>query len=169
MRKILFFIALCLVVVPSSWAQQLEGSVETSQGQKFFVQATGEDSAPEGTQDSTKTGDEQEQTEEENVLPTTITPEQKAEINIQAKKQTRGIIRTQKPRDRRSFLDALQMLDKKAARQQAMAEGKTDKEVEEAGATVKEPDVDPLNDKAMEEYMFEKVDVNERIITADEQ
>ena len=169
MKKILFLLILCFVACPA-WSQHLADSKKvTAEKPKFVVQTKQTTADAQQTEKTTDSEDESEQTEAEEMPPTTITPEQKAEINLQTSRQNRGNIRVQKPKDRRIFLDALQMLDKTAARQKAIAEGKSEKEIEESAEKVKTPDVNPLDDRDLEKYLFKKVDVNERIKTTDEQ
>ena len=166
MKKLFLFLGAMLILSFSARAQRIDSSTNA------IVKPVKQSEAIEKKQEVTQPAVQQQKTEEveiqEDLPPTTVTPEQKAEINIYSKRQTRGTVRTQSPRQRRSFIDALQMLDKKASRQKAIAEGKSDREIEKAAESVEKPKVNPLNDASMEKYLYEKVDVNERTKNADE-
>ena len=165
MKKQIALLIISLIVSCPALAQRMDNQTSSKEEPKFVVQ-TGQGTAnPTQTQDTINP----EEVEEDEALPTTITADQKKEINIQAKRQNKGTIRVQTPRERRSFMDALQMLDKKAERQKAMVEGKSDKEIEKAGESVEKPDVNPLNDRDLEKYLFKNIDINERMNKTDEQ
>ena len=63
----------------------------------------------------------------------------------------------QRPKD---FLQQVKRLE---------AMGKSDKEIEKAGESVEKPDVNPLNDRDLEKYLFKNIDINERMNKTDEQ
>ena len=60
--------------------------------------------------------------------PAEITPAQKSEITLKAKRSIRNNLRAQSVRQRRDFLTTLNVLDKKHKRQQALRDGKTEEE-----------------------------------------
>lgn len=93
---------------------------------------------------------------EEELPPVKMTPEQKAEIDNAAKKRLRSGMRRQGVRDRREFIDALTYVEKIQKRRAAMLEGKSDREVAEAEASVKKPDINPAIDSQMELYLHQK-------------
>lgn len=169
MKKILLILTAFFLTSFSVQAQHIDDSSNTiASSLKRIVPAekTVSSNSSVQMQQPSETADIKEEPEE--IPPTTITPEQKAEINIHAKRQTRGTVRVQSPRQRRSFIDVLQMLDRKAARQQAISEGKSDRDVEKAGEEIEKPKVNPLNDSSMEKYLYEQVDVNERTKVSNE-
>ena len=168
MKKLLLILGAFLMISFSVEAQHVDDS------SNVIAKPLKKNASPKNTsvlnpalqQEKAETPEVMEESEE--LPPTTVTPEQKAEINVHSKRQTRGTVRVQSPRQRRSFIDALQMLNKKSSRQQAIAEGKNDKEIEKAGDQVEKPKVDPLNDASMEKYLYENVDLNERTKNSDE-
>lgn len=96
-----------------------------------------------------------EETEEE-PAPVAMTPEQKAEIDIEAKKNLRMPLKRQNLRERKDFIHAITTGEKIQKRRQALFEGKDEKEALKAEEEVKAPDINPASNSQMEKYMYEK-------------
>ena len=86
----------------------------------------------------------------------TITPEQKSEISLAAKKNMRVSLDRQSTRDRRDFIDVMTNSEKVQARRKALVEGKSIEEAKKIEDEVKAPEVNPKSDKDMEKYMHLK-------------
>lgn len=82
-----------------------------------------------------------------------ITPEQKAQIELEAKKRMRASIKKQSVRERKDFIDIMRSAEQIRIRRQALAEGKSIENIEDS---VKETSINPANDEEMEKYLFEK-------------
>ena len=85
-----------------------------------------------------------------------ITPEQKVEIESDAKKNMRNSIKKQSVRERKDFIDVMTSAEKVKARRQALAEGKSSSDVYLAEDAIKNPNINPAIDSEMENYLFEK-------------
>ena len=86
----------------------------------------------------------------------TITPEQKSEISLAAKKNMRVTLDRQSTRDRRDFIDVITNSEKVQARRKALVEGKSVEEAKKLEDKIKLPEINPKNDADMEKYMHLK-------------
>lgn len=98
--------------------------------------------------------------EAEQPAAATMTPEQKAEIDTAAKKDIRNSLKKQSIRERKDFIDVMTNAEKIQKRRAALKEGKTETEARQIEAKVKEPNFNPEQDSAMEEYLFDKADLS---------
>lgn len=85
-----------------------------------------------------------------------ITPEQKAEIELGAKKSMRTSIKKQSLRERKDFIDVMTSAEKIKARRQALVEGQDAESANIAENSIEKPSINPAVDKEMENYLFEK-------------
>lgn len=88
--------------------------------------------------------------------PVAMTPEQKAEIDIAAKKSLKMPLKRQNLRERKDFIQAMTSGEKIQKRRQALLEGKDEKEASEAEEEIQTPDVNPASNSQMEKYLYEK-------------
>ncbi len=90
------------------------------------------------------------------IPPTTMTAEQKSEIDLVAKKNIRVTLNRQSIRDRKDFIDVMTNTEKTQARRAALLTGKNVEEAKKVEDEIKTPQVDPKSDKEMEQYMHSK-------------
>ena len=86
----------------------------------------------------------------------TITPEQKSEISLAAKKNMRVSLDRQSTRDRRDFIDVMTNSEKVQARRKALLEGKSIEDAKKVEDEIKSPEVNPKSNTDMEKYMHTK-------------
>lgn len=97
-----------------------------------------------------------ERVEPVETVPSVMTPEQKAEIDIAAKKNLKMPLKRQNLRDRKDFIQVMTTNEKIQKRRAALLEGKTEEEAVKAAQEVKIPDVNPASDREMEQYRYQK-------------
>lgn len=85
-----------------------------------------------------------------------MTAEEKAEIDAKAKKNMRSSVKKQSVRERKDFIDAMTSSEKVVARRKALLAGQGKAGAAQAEDNVKKPDINPSQDKEMENYLFEK-------------
>jgi electron transfer flavoprotein alpha subunit len=86
----------------------------------------------------------------------TMTPEQKSEIDLAAKKSMRVSLERQSTRDRRDFIDVMTNSEKVQARRKALLEGKSIEDAKKVEDEIKSPEVNPKSNTDMEKYMHTK-------------
>lgn len=95
--------------------------------------------------------------------PVAMTPEQKAEIDLAAKKNLKMSLKKQSVRDRKDFIDVMTSAEKVQKRRAALLQGKSENEAAQAEAEVEKPAINPAQDSEMEQYLYQKAGlVNEQ-------
>lgn len=152
LKKGLLYILPAILLIGNTQAQVIGGSAEAVvQRPKPAVKVEKTVAKPLNT----ATIPAVEETEEE-PAPVAMTPEQKAEIDIAAKKNLKMPLKRQNLRERKDFIQAMTSGEKIQKRRQALLEGKDEKEALEAEEEVKVPDVNPASNSQMEKYLYEK-------------
>ncbi len=94
--------------------------------------------------------------------PTEMTLEQKKEIEDDARESVQDGLQYLSIRQRKDMVDILELGQRKQRRREALAAGKTPEEVDKEMAEIKKPDLDFTDKKAMEKYVFEKMNLAEQ-------
>ena len=151
----LLFLALAALTAVKADAQMIDGSTAAVvQRPKLIVKTEPAEAAT--VQKGTSEEDVRAVLESIDTPPAAMTPEQKAEIDLAAKKNMRTSMKKQSLRDRKDFIDVMTSAEKVQKRRAALLEGKTDNEAAEAENEVKEPEINPAQDAAMEKYLYQK-------------
>lgn len=160
-RKIVLSLVGVFLIISSANAQILNGS--TSAVVQTASSQTTKTSISEASNSQTERLLSKEEIEaliKTEPMAAAMTPEQKAEIDIKAKKNMRGSIKKQSTGERKDFIDVMTSSEKLIARRKALAEGKSSAEAAQAEDKIKSPDINPSSDKEMENYLFEKAGLN---------
>lgn len=151
----LLFLALAALTAAKADAQMIDGSTDAVvQRPKPIVKTEPAEAAT--VQKGIREEDVKAVLDAAETPPVAMTPEQKAEIDLAAKKNMRTSMKKQSLRDRKDFIDVMTSAEKVQKRRAALLEGKTDNEAAEAENEVKEPEIDPAQDAAMEKYLYQK-------------
>ena len=101
--------------------------------------------------------DGEEVLEEDLPPPTTITPSEIAEIELESKKQIRLNIKKQNKKDRERFVDSMTWSEKNLKIQELMKNGKSYSEAKkEVEALIQKPQIDVKKDSELEKYIYQK-------------
>ena len=155
--KLSIFCLMALLFVSNAQAQIIGGSTEAVvQKNKPVIKAevSISDAKKTVSDKAVEIQDVVESTEEP--APTAMTPEQKAEIDIEAKKNLNFQLKRQNVRDRKDFIQVMTTNEKIQKRRAALLEGKTEEEAFKAAQEVEAPDINPASDRQMEQYRYQK-------------
>ena len=169
MKKINFlWCGLALLITGNASAQIINGSTEAIvQRSKPASSSVAEVSSASSTSETSASSPRLVSREEVEALiaaeqpAVAMTPEQKAEIDVAAKKSMRNSVKKQSVRERRDFIDVMTNAEKIQKRREALLNGQTEAEAVRAEADVEKPTFNPAQDSAMEQYLFEKAKLSE--------
>lgn len=157
-RMILYILAVVFLFTDSANSQFFNNKAKTaSYGGKVVVKETPRVNNAEFENQKQKVSPEEVDALINKEVPAaTITPEQKSEISLAAKKNMRVVLNRQSTRDRKDFIDVMTNSEKVQARRKALFEGKSVEEAKKIEDEIKAPEVNPKNDADMEKYMHLK-------------
>ena len=92
--------------------------------------------------------------------PTEMTIEQKAEIDMVAKKDIHSKVKKQPVRERKDVIDSLVVGENILARRKALLEGKTEEDAAKVAEQIKDPEINPAVDTEMEKFLYQKAGLN---------
>ncbi len=96
----------------------------------------------------------------EEVPPTAMTAEQKAEIDSDARDDVHMSVRKQTVKDRKLFLGAMDSAARIQKRREVLAAGGNEEAATKAASEISRPQINTASDNDMEEYLFEKARIN---------
>ncbi len=96
----------------------------------------------------------------EEVPPTVMTAEQKAEIDSDARDDVHMSVRKQTVKDRKLFLGAMDSAARIQKRREVLVSGGDESAAAQAEAEVSRPKINTASDSDMEKFLFEKAQIN---------
>ncbi len=96
----------------------------------------------------------------EEAPPTTMTIEQKAEIDSDARDDVHMSVRKQTVKDRKLILGAMDSAARIQKKREALSSGESNETAAKVAAEIESPKVNTKSDNDMEKYLFEKAGIN---------
>ena len=154
-----FFLSTLMFFVASSAAnaQLFETSQKTTVNSPTIVAKTKEAVLPQKVEKEVIVQEEtRPMIERVELPPTEMTIEQKAEIDMVAKKDIHSKVKKQPVRERKDVIDSLVVGEKILARRKALLEGKTEEDAAKVAEQIKEPEINPAVDTEMEKFLYKR-------------
>jgi hypothetical protein len=155
MKKILCFLWANLVLLSAAWAQEM--SDVSASAVTAVVASDGE--AVATTTEQTQTGEE-EKVEVPLLNPFEVTAEQKKAIKKPARAKVRSMVSQQTQGERQMMLDVLAANQRKVAKLNALREGKSLDEANQAADAVQKPEVNVKDELAVTKYLYQQSGLN---------
>jgi hypothetical protein len=150
LRKIICLLWANLVLLSGAWAQEVSGVAASA--------PAADTSAGEAVATTT----EQTQTEEGATVevpllnPFEVTAEQKKAMKKPARAKVRSMVSQQTQSERQMMMDILAANQRKIAKLNALHEGKSLEEANQAADALQKPEVDVKDDQAVTKYLYQQ-------------